>query len=139
MIDERQRKAVELLVAGEHSKVDIARLAGISRTTLYNWLNEDEFNRKLDKRLAEIKTQAEMELNSKLPKAIDLYWELATSDKTDNRTKQIALSYIIDRSLGKVVARTEITDNRIQNDNISEDDILEVIDNNIIDLKKKAR
>ena len=126
MIDERQRKAISLLVAGEHSKVDVARLSGVSRTTLYKWLNDGEFNKEMDKRLTEIKNQTQKELNSKLPKALDLYWDLATSDKTDCRTKQIALSYIIDRCLGKPVARTEMTDNR-SDTNINTEDILDDI------------
>ncbi|WP_313757177.1 phBC6A51 family helix-turn-helix protein [Tissierella sp.] len=127
MIDERQRKAIELIVSGEYQITQVAELVGVHRTTIYNWMDNDEFKAEMDKRLQDIKTRAEKELNSKLLKAIDLYWELAVDPKTDKRTKQIALSYIIDRNLGKPTSKMEMADNRTDT-NVSEEDILADID-----------
>ena len=127
MIDERQRQAIELLVSGEHTKVEIAKSVGISRGTLYNYLDNEEFMGELNKRLQDVKTLAEKEFDAKLDTAIDLYWKLATSPDTDNRTKQIALSYIIDRSLGRTTSKTEISNSTIDT-KVTEDDILSAID-----------
>lgn len=127
MIDERQIRTIELLVSGEHTITRIAELIGVSRQAIYNWLNNEEFKAELDKRLHEIKTMAQKEFDAKLNMAIDKYWELATDPKTDNRTRQIALSYWIDRSLGKTTSRLEMTDNKTDT-NVSEEDILSDIE-----------
>lgn len=140
MIDERQRKAIELMVSGEYQITQVAELVGVHRSTIYNWMDNEEFKAEMNKRVQDIKTRAEKELNSKLLKAIDLYWELAVDPKTDKRTKQIALSYIIDRNLGKPTSKMEMTDDRV-NPALSDDDILSAIDearaeDNVIELKK---
>lgn len=123
MIDERQIQAIELLISGEHTVTRIGELVGVSRQTIWNWTNDEEFKAELDKRLQEIKTNAAKQFDAKLDKAIDLYWELATDSKTDKRTKQIALSYWIDRSLGKTTTKLDIADDR-NITNVSEEDIL---------------
>ncbi|MCK9471774.1 MAG: phBC6A51 family helix-turn-helix protein [Bacilli bacterium] len=137
MIDSQKIKAIELLISGEHTVTRIGELVGVSRQTIYNWMNDDEFTTEWNTRLQQLKTMAQKEFDAKLNKAIDLYWELATSDKTDNRTKQVALSYIIDRSLGKTTSRLEMTDDRADT-NVSDTDILTAIDevDNVIDIKK---
>lgn len=127
MIDERQIKTIELLISGEHTITRIAGLIGVSRQAIYNWLNNEEFKAELDKRLHEIKTMAQKEFDAKLNVAIDEYWKLATDPKTEARTKQVALSYWIDRSLGKTTSKLEMTDDR-KDDNTSEDDILSSIE-----------
>jgi len=149
MLDERQIRAIELLVSGEHTITRISELVGVSRQTIYNWLDDDEFKKNLDERMQQIKTSAAKQFDAKLDKAIDLYWELATDPKTDKRTKQIALSYWIDRSLGKPVSRTEMTDNTTKDNKVSDEDILSAIDearaedsnDNVIDIDniKKAK
>lgn len=126
MIDERQRKAIELIVSGEYQITQVAELVGVHRTTIYNWLDNEEFKAEMDKRLQDIKNQAEKEFNTKLLKAIDEYWKIAMSS-TDMRTKEKALSYWIDRSLGKTTSRLEMADNRTDT-NITEEDILSEID-----------
>lgn len=125
MIDERHIKMVELIVSGEYQVKEIADLVGVSRQTIYDWLKKDDVKALLDERLHEIRTNAAKSFDAKLDKAIDEYWKLAMTT-TDVRTKQVALSYWIDRSLGKTTNRLEV-DNRI-NKSISEDDILADID-----------
>lgn len=126
MIDERHRKAIEMILSGEHTKADVARVIGISRTTLYSWLEEDEFKAEMDKRVRVIKDQAEKEFDTKLLKAIDLYWELATMS-TDNRTKEMALRTWIERALGKTTTKVDISDSRADT-SVSDSDILTAID-----------
>ncbi len=146
MIDSQKIKAIELLIGGEHTMTRVSELVGVSRQTIYNWLDDDEFKKELDSRLQQVKTNAAKQFDAKLDNAIDLYWELATDPKTDKRTKQIALSYWIDRSLGKPVSRTEMSGTTIQDNKVSDEDILSAIDearevednnkDNVIDIKK---
>lgn len=107
MIDERQVKAIELLIAGEHTKTNIAKIVGVSRTTLYSWMDDVEFMENLNKRLQQIQTIVEKELNAKLPEAISRYWELANTT-TDPRVKEKCYSYWIDRVMGKTTSKLDI-------------------------------
>ncbi len=132
---------IEYMITGEYTMQEIADLIGVARNTLYTWLDRDDVKKKMDERLQEIKTSASKQFDAKLDKAIDEYWKLATDPKTDKRTKQIALSYWIDRALGKPVARTEMTDSTQQDNKVSDTDILDAIDeakedDNVIDIKK---
>ncbi|SHK42061.1 phBC6A51 family helix-turn-helix protein [Desulforamulus aeronauticus] len=107
MLDDKKVRCIEMLVQGELTKTEIAKRLQIDRTTIYNWLDNKEFMAELDKRLQEIKTLGEKEFNAKLLKAIDEYWYLIQTTK-DSRTKEKALSYWIDRSLGKTVSQFNI-------------------------------
>lgn len=122
MIDERKRQAIELLIEGRETKSNIANIVGVSRQCLYNWFEDKEFMAEMDSRLQQIKNLAEKEFNSKLPRAIDEYWHLIQTTK-DSRTKEKALAYWIDRSLGKVTTKHEITAK--QDTDKVDDDILQ--------------
>ena len=122
MIDERHIKMIELLITGEYKMQEIADLIGVARNTLYTWLEREEVKAEMDKRLQEVRTNASKLFDAKLDKAIDEYWKLAMTT-TDVRTKQVALSYWIDRSLGKTTTKLDIADGRTTS-NVSEEDIL---------------
>ena len=142
MIDERHIKMIELLVSGEYKITEIAELIGVARQTIYDWLKREDVKAELDERLRVIRTNSQKLFDAKLDKAIDEYWKLAMTT-TDVRTKQVALSYWIDRALGKTTSRLEMTDNRTDT-YISEEDILadieeledELDEDNVIELKK---
>ena len=108
MIDEKKVKCIELMIDGEHNKTEIAKIIGIDRTTIYNWLQDKEFTAAFDSRLQEVNDLAHKEFNAKLPKAIDEYWKLAMTTN-DSRTKETALYKWIERSLGKVSSNLVIT------------------------------
>lgn len=120
IIDEKKREAIELIVSGEHNKTDIAKIVGISRTTLYEWLKDKEFMAEANRRTQEIKAQAERKFNGKLDIAIDEYWKLAMS-KNDFRTKEKALSYWINRSLGNTTTKHQMIETEEDNSNINEE------------------
>ena len=134
MIDERHIKMIELLISGEYKMGEIADLVGVSRQTIYDWLKRDDVKAELDNRLREVRTNASKLFDAKLDKAIDEYWKLAMTT-TDVRTKQVALSYWIDRSLGKTTTKLDIADGRIDN-NISEEDILADIERVDLELEE---
>lgn len=124
MMDEKKVKALELLVAGEHTKVDIAKIVGVERSTLYNWINNPEFVAELDKRLQEVKDLAKKEFDAKLPRAINEYWELAMTTQ-DSRTKESVLYKWIERSLGKVATRIDLEASTKQTNNTVDEDIID--------------
>jgi transposase-like protein len=47
MLTEQQLKAVELVLEGEKTVTAIAKECGVSRPTMYSWMNKDEFKEKL--------------------------------------------------------------------------------------------
>lgn len=126
MIDERHIKMVELLVSGEYKVTEIADLIGVARQTIYDWLKRDDVKAELDERLRVIRNNSQKLFDAKLDTAIDEYWKLAMTT-TDVRTKQIALSYWINRALGTPTSRLDIDDNRATS-SVSNDDILSAID-----------
>lgn len=42
MLDEIRLKAIDMLIGGEHTKTDIAKVCGKSRTWLYDIMDEPE-------------------------------------------------------------------------------------------------
>jgi len=123
IIDEQKRKAIELLVAGEYTKTDIAEIVGVSRQCIYNWLDNGDFVKALDTRLQSITTLAEKEFDAKLEKAIDEYWKLAMTTQ-DSRTKEKALSYWIDRCLGKTTTKLDVS-SEVKVDNRIDDSVID--------------
>jgi len=110
MLDEKKLLAIQLLIEGNLSKTEIAEKCNKSRTWLYEYvINDYECKAELDRRLRDIKTLGEKEFNAKLGMAIDEYWKLIQTTQ-DTRTKEKALAYWIDRSLGKTATKIEVTE-----------------------------
>lgn len=114
MLDERKIKAIELLIAGEHKKQDIAKLCGVSRQCLYDWIADEEFQGEFDKRIQEIKTNAKTLFNAKLNMVVDEWYKMMMDKNTEKRTKAKLLVDWVDRSLGKATTVVEdITPDKI--------------------------
>lgn len=91
-------KAIEAIINGENM-TDVAKLAGVSRSALYNWLEDGEFKAELNRQTQQLKTQGEQHLNSKLHTYISELEKIAlTGCSEKNRTD--ALQYLINRTLG---------------------------------------
>lgn len=132
MLDDRKTLAIQHLAEGEKTKTDIAKMIGVSRQALYNWLDDDEFKAELDRRLQQRKVLVEKIIDSKLENAVDQLIDLANT--TDNaRVKAQTLQYIIDRGLGKATNRVEMTTD-IVSTNI-DNDLLDTAYDDIIDHK----
>lgn len=123
MLDERQLKCIEMLATGDWKKTEIAKEIRISRQAIYDWLDNAEFKAELDKRLQQIKTQAQRTFTSKLPEALRLYWDIA--ENGSSREKESALKYWIDRSLGRITNTLTVDDKRDDDNNI---DVLAAFD-----------
>lgn len=112
MLDARKTRAIELLMEPELKISDIANECGVSRQTIYDWMKDnEEFRAELDSRRREIKDLGQRMFGSKFAEAVKRYWKLIES--TDNtETERKALEYIIERYVGKIPSKTEITDGR---------------------------
>lgn len=119
-IDQKKQDAVNMLVQGTMKRTDIANKLGISRTTLYDWMNNSDFIAALDKAQQQIKDLGERNIAAKLNTAIDEYWELRNTT-TNEAVKNDIYRYFIDRSLGKPSSKIDLTAEAIQPHNIDAD------------------
>lgn len=106
----KKRKAVELLINGDLTRSQIAEELGITRTTLYRWMNDERFQAELQKETDQIKRQAALYIDRKAFAAAKKLWEL--TECGDNRTKDSAVNSILNRSIGKANTNITIEDNR---------------------------
>lgn len=107
LLDERKIKVIEALVEGTAPKTLIAKDNAISRQTIYDWLDDPIFKAEVDRRLQQRKVFVEKKIDGKLNDAVDSLFDLA--ETTENaRVKAQVLQYIIDRGLGKPVAKHEL-------------------------------
>lgn len=123
MLDDRKILAIQHLAEGEKPKTEIAKLVGISRQTLYDWLDDDEFRAELDRRIQQRKNLLEKIIDSKLNDMVNQLETLIKTTKND-RVKAQSIQYWIDRGLGKAPNKVELT-TEIGTPKI-DDDILEV-------------
>ncbi|QSQ09780.1 hypothetical protein H0A61_02161 [Koleobacter methoxysyntrophicus] len=108
MLDDRKLKCIELLALGTETKTDIAKIVGVSRQAIYDWLDDAEFKAELDRRLQQRKVWGEKKLESMITKAVDRIWE--EIETTDNsRVRAELLKYIVDRALGRVPMKADVT------------------------------
>jgi len=120
MLDEKKILAIEMLVDGELTKVEIAKRIGVSRQALYNWLDDEEFRAELDRRLQGIKSFVQKRIDAKLEFVIDKLYELAT-DNSNKRVQAQVLQYLADRALGKPSSKLDITAEAKTGDTVSQD------------------
>lgn len=132
MLDNKKMQCIELLIEGRKTKQDIAKIVGIHRTVVYDWLKDSEFIAELDKQLHEIRTQTEHKICGMANAVADELYNIALTSK-DVRTRNSACQYILDRVLGKPTSTTSV--NAVVSDNSETIDILAVFDN--ADISKK--
>lgn len=108
ILDARKEKAIQLLLDGRLTKSQIAVEVGCTRQTLYDWLKSPDFAAELDRRKTELKDLGQQMFASKLVDAIVGYWNLIQSTEND-KVKADGYEYFIDRQLGKVTSRLEVT------------------------------
>ena len=123
MLNDNQRKASEMYAKGE-KVTDIARVIGVSRTTIYDWLKNDEFKADVDIHLKQMKSQAEKKVVSNIEGYLTELEKIALTSKSD-KTRLDALSFLIDHVLGKSTTKVQdITEDKKKEDNINVEDIL---------------
>lgn len=115
MLDERQVKCAEMVAIGT-SKTEIAKVIGISRTTLWSWEKLEEFTTKLDEFEQEISFQSKRILKGALVDASKVMVKQLTSK--NEKIAQGAATDILDRGHGKATSRMELADGRDDKDNV---------------------
>ena len=106
MLTEQKEKAITMLIKGDNPTV-ICKLLGIARSTVYDWQKNDEFNKELEARKKEIVKSGNDFILSKTDKYLEQL-NLIAMTSNDDRSKLSALTYLLDRSLGKIAQRFEV-------------------------------
>lgn len=127
MLDERKEKAITLILSGE-AITDVAKLVGVCRQAIYNWLDDDEFKAELDRRRQEIVKQGNALILAELKTYVMELRKMALCGRSE-RNRLDALQYLIDRVLGKTTTKVEqvvVEDKDKVNDDILEREFNEV-------------
>lgn len=117
ILTDKQNEAIDLLIIGNMSKLQIAKSVDIAEKTLYNWLNNNELFRDTLQKRADIFAEtrikdSKIKLATHLDMAIANIVEIA-QDKNNSKRFE-ANKYLIDRNLGAVTTKVEQS---IQNEN----------------------
>ena len=107
MRDVRKDKAITLYLRGDKA-TDIAKVIGISRTTLYDWYGNSEFKAEVEKRRDDIKIQVSNYITNDLALYVDKMRKIALTGTSD-RESAGACQYLIDRVLGKTTTKLDVT------------------------------
>ena len=138
MLNNKQLKAIDMLMDGVN-KTAIADKIKVNRTTLYNWLENEEFKLELDRRQQEISKHALSDLKGDTKQILEAVKELGYKAESE-AVRLSALNSLLDRILGKATAKQEIElSNTDNNTDIDLDSLLEDKDSNVIDLDKMAK
>lgn len=106
MLSENKVRAIHMLVENKHTKVNIAKMLGISRQTLYSWLDDDEFKAELDRVVHVIQIYGENQIKANIDRYLDNIHRLAHSAESE-KTRLDANQYLVDRVLGKTTTKVE--------------------------------
>ncbi|MBU3185645.1 helix-turn-helix domain-containing protein [Clostridium estertheticum] len=119
MLDDNKLQCIQLIVKGE-SKTEIAKLIKVSRKTIYNWIEDEEFKKELSEMREESKNRAKEIINNEAVKAAKIVVDLMQKAKSE-KVRYGAASDILDRGLGKATSRMELADSREGEDDVSVD------------------
>ena len=97
-LTEDQCNMVTLLITGT-TVTETARIIGVNRKTIYNWMNKEDVRKEMDRRKQELTNQGNLMILKDLDSYINNIKELA-SDKSDKRVMLAANQYLINRIYG---------------------------------------
>lgn len=132
-LTDNQKKFIDLYFTGDNM-TNIAKRIGVSRQSCYKYLDNDEVKSEMDRRLTEIKSQADKKLKGKLDVYISKLEEIAFNGKSE-KTRADALEYLVDRVLGKTTTKVEDISNDDEKKKVDLDNELKELDN-IVDLSE---
>lgn len=119
-LSDKQNEAIDLLIIGNMTKIQIADSVNVAEKTIYNWLNNnEEFRETLQKRTDIFNSTKIIDAKNKLATHLDMaianIVEMA-EDKNNPKRFECA-KYIVDRNLGAVTTKVEqsISDNKDDN------------------------
>jgi hypothetical protein len=107
----KKEMVMGLLLAGELNYSEIAKAVPCSRQSILDWRANTEFKEEMDRRRQERKDFGSRIFESQFVWCVTEYMKLGKT--TDNaETKRKILEYGIERNLGKIPTKTEVTDTR---------------------------
>ena len=138
MLTNKQLEAVDMLMDGLN-KSAIADKLKVSRTTLYKWIENEEFKLELDRRKQKICNDALSDLKGSTKDLLKAVEKLAYTAENEGIRLQ-ALNSLLDRTLGKATTKQEIElSSNKDTENIDLDTLLDEENSNVIDLDKIAK
>ena len=127
-LGEKQYRAMELIIQGETIS-DIAKMLKVSRGTIYNWLDDENFKADLNKQRQEIKNASKERINACIGIYISELHKIATTSQSE-KARIEASTYLLNRVLGTPTrVQQDITEEENkENNNIDIDSVLQEID-----------
>ena len=96
-VTDRHRNVIKLLIEGNLSKSEIAKNVKITRKTLYNWLNDDDFKAEYDEALAEMERITKAKIGSMAYRALERQEKILDKSKNDIAAAAVAKD-VLDRA-----------------------------------------
>ena len=127
-LGEKQYKVMELIIQGETIS-DIAKMMKVSRGTIYNWLDDENFKADLNKQRQEIKDASKERINANIGMYIGELHKIATTSQSEKARIEASV-YLLNRVLGTPTrVQQDITEDTNKEDNsINIDDIVQGIE-----------
>ena len=119
---------MELIIQGETIS-DIAKMMKVSRGTIYNWLDDENFKADLNKQRQEIKDASKERINANIGMYIGELHKIATTSQSEKARIEASV-YLLNRVLGTPTrVQQDITEDTNKEDNsINIDDIVQGIE-----------
>lgn len=137
ILAEKHLKAIDLIIEGKNL-TDISKILKVSRTSIYNWLKDKEFNNELNKRKQEIKSKGMDRMLCELELHLNNISNLALNSASD-AVRLNASSFYVEHVLGKATTKIEATtDSKEDEKDMNMDEILAQVDN-IVDISSKKK
>ena len=96
-LTERHKTALNLLLEGNLNKSEIAKCVEVSRTTLYNWIEDADFRAAYDEAAEETDRQIKRRIVNLANRALDRQERILTDSKNDNAAAMVAKD-VLDRA-----------------------------------------
>ena len=127
VLNEKQIQAIELIAKGE-TLTDVARIIGVSRTSVSTWRNKNElFKAELDKYVQGLKDGVDKRIMNNINPLVDRAIRIALKGKSD-KTSLDAIIYLLNRVLGTPTNKTQdVTDTDKEDNTVDINSLLEEI------------
>ena len=118
-LSEKKLKAIEMLLNNE-TKTHTGEVVGVDRRTINNWCKDKEFIAEMDRQRSQMKKRIEDRITMQLDPLTQRLFDIALSKDNDANSIK-AISYLLDRVLGKATTKVEQTINDNTDSNNVED------------------
>lgn len=127
VIDEQKSQCITYLLQGQQI-TDIAKLINCSRTSIYNWLDDEDFKAEVVRREREMASAGNKKILADVQTYVDKLKLLALKGNSE-KVQLDATEYLLDRIYGRPTTKAEISEDRNKDkDNIDDDVINKVLD-----------